>query len=231
MATYNGSKYVIRQIDSIIDQLGVDDEIVVSDDNSTDDTYDVILAMNDKRIKIVKNNILYKGPLANFENALKHAKGEYIFLSDQDDIWASNKIEIMTQKLEFYDLVLSDCEVVDESINVIIPSFFDFRHSRSGIFRNLYKNSYIGCCMAFRREVLKYALPFPASIHMHDWWIGLLVEARGNVCFVHQPLMKYVRHGNNASPTGEVSSYTVSEQVRTRLLLSWHLFKRCFRCL
>lgn len=227
MATYNGAKYVIRQIDSIICQLSDNDEVIISDDGSTDDTWELLYAIQDKRVKVIKNNGLRKGPLANFENALKCAKGDYIFLSDQDDVWASHKVEVMSEKLAHCDLVICDCTVVDESYAVLIPSFFSYRKSKPGFLKNIYKNSYIGCCMAFKREVLNYALPFPPSIHMHDWWIGLLVEAKGTVCFVHQPLMNYVRHGSNASPTGELSSYSFSEQVKTRLLLLWSLFKRC----
>ncbi|MVM29560.1 glycosyltransferase [Spirosoma sp. HMF4905] len=225
IASYNGSKYITRQINSILSQLKNNDEIIVSDDNSSDNTCELLDEFNDKRIKIIRNKKTI-GPLANFENALKNANGHYVFLSDQDDIWAPDKILLMTEYLQKYDLVLSDCEVVDEALNTLIPSFFDYRSSKPGLLRNLYKNSYIGCCMAFRREVLTYALPFPTSVHMHDWWIGLLVELNGCVGFVHKPLMKYVRHGKNASPTGEASDYSSIERIQTRLILLWYIFKR-----
>ncbi|WP_332871507.1 glycosyltransferase family protein [Spirosoma rhododendri] len=85
--------------------------------------------------------------------------------------------------LQSNDLVLSDCQVVNEKSTIIHESFFRHRGSRTGFQHNLYKNSYVGCCMAFRREIVKYVLPFPPRVHIHDWWIGLLVEAKGRVCF------------------------------------------------
>lgn len=225
MATFNGSQYVIRQLNSILLQLGNNDEIIISDDNSTDNTCDLLMSLNDKRVIVIKNSG-GKGPVSNFENALKIAKGDFIFLSDQDDIWLPDKVSVMCAGLAKNHLVLSNCEVVDKELITLIPSFFDYRQSRPGFLKNIYKNSYIGCCMAFRREVLSYALPFPKSIHMHDWWIGLLVELNGNVEFIDQPLMKYIRHGNNASPTGELSTYTLTTQVQNRVVMLWHLLKR-----
>ena len=225
MATFNGSQYVIRQLESILVQLSNNDEVIISDDNSTDNTCDLLMSLNDKRIIVIKNSS-GKGPVSNFENVLKIAKGDFIFLSDQDDIWLPDKVSVMCAGLARNHLVLSNCEVVDKELTTIIPSFFDYRKSRPGFLRNIYKNSYIGCCMAFRREVLSYALPFPKSIHMHDWWIGLLVELNGNVEFIDQPLMKYIRHGNNASPTGELSTYTITTQVQNRVVMLWYLLKR-----
>lgn len=228
LATFNGSKYIVRQLKSILSQLGDNDEIIVSDDNSTDDTCDLLVSFNDKRITVVKNSG-NKGPVSNFENALKVAKGDYIFLSDQDDIWLPNKVSVMCAGLINNHLVLSNCEVVDKELVTLISSFFDYRNSKPGFWINMYKNSYIGCCMAFRREVLNYVLPFPKSIHMHDWWIGLLVELNGHVEFIEQPLMKYVRHGNNASPTGELSTNSIVTQVENRVIMLWYLLKRRLR--
>ena len=90
IATYNGEKYLREQLDSILPQLAESDEVIVSDDGSTDGTIDLITSLNDPRIKIVSNSGR-KGYVGNFENALKHTTGDYIFLSDQDDIWYPNK--------------------------------------------------------------------------------------------------------------------------------------------
>ena len=79
--------------------------------------------------------------------------------------------------------------------------------------------------MAFRREVLTYALPFPIHVHMHDWWIGLLVEAKGRVFFYPKTLIKYVRHGANASPTGE-TGYKWTRRLFNRFLLLLQVVKR-----
>lgn len=109
IATYNGERFIREQIGSIINQLGNEDEIIISDNGSTDSTIDIIKEIDDKRIKLIKGPEK-KSPTSNFENALMHAKGEYIFLSDQDDVWKDNKISICMQYLKHYDCVISDAE-------------------------------------------------------------------------------------------------------------------------
>ena len=224
MATYNGAHFIQRQLISILDQLSANDEVVISDDGSTDETIQLINALADSRIRIF-NNQLRHGPIGNFENALRQASGEFIFLADQDDVWLPGKISTICTLLTQYDLVLADCEVVNGGGKLLYPSFFKHRGSRPGFWPNLLKNSYVGCCMAFRRDVLSYALPFPAQIHMHDWWIGLLVEAKGTVVFYAEPLIQYVRHGGNASPTGE-TGYGMIKKLSNRFFMLTNVVKR-----
>ncbi|GAB3944236.1 glycosyltransferase family 2 protein [Spirosoma harenae] len=224
IATYNGSAFIERQLSSILAQLDSGDEVIISDDGSTDNTVAIITNFADPRIKLLINKNRH-GPIGNFENTLQHTSGQLIFLSDQDDIWLPNKVAVIRSLLEKYDLVLSNCEVVDQSGKVLHPSFFQTRGSKPGFWMNLYRNSYMGCCMAFRRNVLAYSLPFPKRIHMHDWWIGLLVEAKGRVTFYEEPLIQYVRHGNNASPTGE-QGYSFLKQLTNRLFLLLNVAKR-----
>ena len=224
MATYNGEKYIHKQLESILQQLMPGDEIVVSDDQSTDKTLAIIDSLADSRIKVSQNCGL-KGPLGNFEQAIKRAKSSFIILADQDDVWLPGKVDAMRLLLQDNDLVLSDCQVINGNGELIHASFFKHRRSHPGFWKNLYRNSYVGCCMAFRRDILTYVLPFPSQIHMHDWWIGLLVEAKGKVCFYPKPLIHYVRHGNNASPTGE-TGYSLSKKLHNRLILLWYVTQR-----
>ena len=227
MATYNGSQFVRRQIESILSQLGIDDELIISDDGSVDDTCSIISGFQDGRIQLVTNSGR-KGPVGNFQNSMRLASGKFIFLADQDDIWLENKVNITISLLQEHDLVLSDCRVVDDRGIIIHPSFFKHRLSKKGFWYNLYKNSYIGCCMAFRREVLDYVLPLPLNIHMHDWWIGLLVEANGRVVFAHTPLISYVRHGGNASQTGE-KGFGLRQKVVNRLQMIISILRRLLK--
>jgi len=224
MATYNGDQFIERQIQSIMSQLNDEDEVIISDDGSTDDTLQIIRAFTDKRIKIF-NNKNRRGPTGNFENALQHALGNLIILSDQDDIWLPDKVNDICRLLVNNDLVLTNCEVVNQNCELLHSSFFVLRGSRSGFWHNLYRNSYIGCCMAFRREILTYALPFPAKVFFHDWWIGLLVEVKGRIVFYDKTLIKYVRHGGNFSPTGE-KGYSFGKQILIRFFLLWNVIKR-----
>lgn len=224
LATYNGDRFVHKQISSILDQLGPVDELIVSDDSSTDSTVDVVMKIQDSRIRLIHNNFK-KGLVGNFENALNHAKGTYVFLSDQDDVWLPNKIIHCVRLLAEYDLVLSDCIVVDQYGSTVWQSFFEHRGSKPGFLKNLYKNSYMGCCMAFKREVLDYVLPFPSNVHVHDWWIGLMVEIYGKTHFINKPLINYVKHGGNATPTGE-RGYGLVRQFKDRAFLLWAISNR-----
>ncbi|MEZ0609315.1 glycosyltransferase family 2 protein [Fibrella sp. WM1] len=224
LAAYNGEKHIGRQLASIVNQLGPDDEVIVSDDASTDATHQIVASFNDSRIKFYTNTGTH-GPVGNFQHALSLATGDLIFLSDQDDVWLPDKLTDTVRLLDTHDLVVSDCTIVDEQLNTLHPSFFAMRGSRSGFVHNLLKNSYMGCCMAFRRDILILALPIPATVYMHDWWIGLLAELNGKVYFYKKPLILYVRHGNNASPTGE-GSLDWQQKVTNRAGLLTNLIRR-----
>ena len=122
IATYNGEKYIRDQLESILSQLDFCDEIVVSDDHSSDKTIAIIKSFNDDRIRVIYNSG-QKGYTSNFENALKHAKGEYIFLSDQDDIWLKGKVDKCMEYLQDYDFVVSDAVIVNQDLETLKKSF------------------------------------------------------------------------------------------------------------
>ena len=223
--TYNGALYIEEQLRSIISQLRPDDEIIISDDHSTDSTIQKLIDLKEPRIKIFTNKGT-RGPIYNAESALKHAKGDLIFLSDQDDVWYPEKIAVMMPFLENYNLVISDATVIDRSGNIIYPSFFSVNKSAKGFLRNWYRNSFLGCCMAFDRGILNYVIPFPAGIAMHDIWIGLNAALIGKYYLLPKPLIHYRRHGNNASPTAEKSGFTVSYMIWYRLYMMYHIVLR-----
>ncbi len=226
IATYNGEKYIRQQISSILNQITDNDEVIISDDNSNDETLDIIESFRDDRIKIFSNKIVKTNILSlisNFENALLRSSGNVIFLADQDDIWLDGKIQKMLRMLENYDLVVSNAKVVDENLNVIHDSFFGLRNSGQGLIKNLYKNTYVGCCMAFNRKIYDFAIPFPPKVPMHDWWIGCVAEIYGKVYFADERLLLYRRHGNNASASSEVSSKHLTEQLISRVQIIYYL--------
>lgn len=226
MATYNGEKYIFEQINSILSQLNSNDELIISDDNSTDNTINVIKYFQDNRIKLFINQKRI-GVISNFENALIKASGDYIFLSDQDDVWLPNKINIMIDYLQTYDLVIANVILVNSSLSIIKKKFWENQKVIGCFFNNLYKNPYLGCSMAFRNEILKYTLPFPKNIPMHDIWIGLCTQIFSKKCFyINQPLMYYRRHGNNLSPTGENSSFSLIKKITYRLQVLYCLIFR-----
>lgn len=193
IATYNGEKYIGEQLQSILKQLAETDEVILSDDGSTDRTLDIVQSFNDPRIQIFNNDSHYFK--WNFINALNHSTGDIIFLADQDDVWLDGKVKRCVQMLEQYDLVVHDSRIADGNLNVFCNSFFDFYHSGKGILKNSLNNTYFGSCMAFRRNILNNATPFPKTNEIgHDIWLGLVAEMTGKVIFLHEPYLIYRRH-------------------------------------
>ena len=217
IATYNGERYIRQQIESIVCQLNVDDEIIVSDDGSTDGTLDIVKGIGDKRIKIIEGPGR-KSPILNFECALKASKGDFIFLSDQDDVWKPDKVEICMKWLKTYHCVVSDAEVTDNRLKPLYPSLYDIMQVRQGrIYNTIWKNGYTGCCMAFRRNVLEASLPFPKNIPMHDIWIGNVAAYKYNVIFIPDRLIHFRRHENTISCNGKGSKFTIWQQMKFSL--------------
>lgn len=219
MATYNGAEYIRQQLSSITAQLGADDEVIVSDDGSTDSTLAVIRSMGDSRVKTIEGP-RRQSPVWNFENALRHAKGDYIFLADQDDVWKPGKVSTMMEWLRRYDCVVSDAEMADRDLNIIRKSYYGMHGTKPGRMYNLLvKNGYMGCCMAFTRRVLDASLPFPKDTPMHDLWIGNVAAFRFSLKFIGDRLVTYRCHGGNASftATGK-SGYSTLRKLFIRLI-------------
>jgi len=222
MAAYNGQKYIAAQIESILPQLEPGDELIVSDDAPGGETERIVRFYGsfDSRVKYAEGE--GRGVVKNFENALKRAEGQIIFLCDQDDVWLGGKAaRVMEELSSGARLVLHDAKVTDENLNVTVESFFAQHGSRPGFTRNLLRNSYMGCCMAFTRGLLEKALPFPEKIPMHDQWIGLIGELNGGQRFIEEPLILYRRHGGTV--TGERASGVQKVVWRARLIK--HLFE------
>lgn len=225
MATYNGEKFIKEQIDSILCQLGPNDELVISDDGSTDDTIKIIKSYDDSRI-YVHHHKTDRGYTKNFENALNHATGDIFFLSDQDDVWMIDKVPTLLKYLEESDLVMSDAMVVDENLNVIYPSHFQRANVKKGFWINFAKTRYVGACMAFNKKVYDAVLPFPPNqkLCVHDYWISLLGELYFKTKLIKEPLIKYRRHGKNL--TGEKSNRSPYVKVASRLYTFFLIIKK-----
>ncbi|MCT7635635.1 glycosyltransferase family 2 protein [Aliarcobacter butzleri] len=219
MATYNGEKYIKEQLDSILSQIDENDEIIITDDISNDKTVQIIKSFEDNRIKIYVNKEKL-GATANFNESLSKASGDVIFLSDQDDIWLNNKVSICLKNLEIYDLIVTNCKVADENLNISHNSYFNLVHSGKGLVKNLYKSTYLGCCLAFNRNILNAILPIPNNLMMyHDWWIGFVAEQKFKVYFERKPLLLYRRHGNTTSSTVGKSKNSLFFKIKSRLQL------------
>lgn len=217
MATYNGERYVHEQIQSILIQLGPEDELIVSDDQSVDATVEIVRSFADPRIRLLRNS-QNLGYTKNFEVAIRQARGDLIMLSDQDDYWLPNRIAVTVAALDHADFVLCDAEVVDADLNMIHPSHFRRHHTRTGFIRNWVATRYSGCAMAFRAELLKAALPFPARSDLcsHDYWLALIAEFYFKTKLIKQPLFLYRRHDETATTAGESSPFSLGHKLSVR---------------
>ncbi len=220
LAAYKGEQYIAEQLDSILCQLGENDEMVVSDDFPSGKTREIVMEyqLRDKRIRYIEG--MGKGVVKNFENALNACSGDIIFLSDQDDVWLPDKVEKVTAAIRNgADLVLHDAAVTDAALNITEPSAFTLHGANTSFVKNFIKNSFVGCCMAFNRTVMAETLPFPEGTPMHDWWIALVAfKKHRNVVLLPDALIKWRRHGENV--TGGKTGLVQKLRWRLNLLLS-----------
>lgn len=226
MATYNGGRYVVGQIDSILKQLREDDELIISDDGSKDNTVSLIEGIKDSRIKLLHGG--FHSPIKNFENAIKHAKGDVILLSDQDDLWLPGRVEaalkLHNDKEKPVMLAFCRAQVIDENGDIVQDSRYNHLHPTERTFyRNLLRNHFMGCCMSFRKELLDYILPFPNGIMMHDSWIGLVAQFYFDCELIgEQPYMQYRRYGTNFT---ELHQQSLWHKIEQRFRYMYHIIR------
>lgn len=200
MATYNGAPFLHEQLTSIVEQLGDNDELIISDDGSSDETMAILRDYRSDRVRI-ESTSGGLGPIRNFEHALNHARGRIIVLSDQDDRWLPGRLDRVRKhfaaRTDSYDLLVMDSTITNGALNPTLGSLFEYLDAGPGLAKNVYRNTYVGCHMAFRRELLSVALPFPRAVPMHDMWLGLVSELVGSVTFDQGPTMLFRRSGQN----------------------------------
>ena len=208
LTTYNGADFIERQLLSIAPQLQATDEIIITDDNSTDNTLEIIEALAIPQVKLFKNTEQL-GYVQNFAKAIALATGDYIFLSDQDDAWLPNKVATVLQAFtDGATLVCHDAHVVDGQFQRVADSWWEYAHlnPQQGYFGNFYLNAFSGCMMAFKASLKDDLLPIPKTIEMHDQWLYLVNKVKHKShTVITEPLMDYTRHGNNVSGTSKRS--------------------------
>lgn len=218
MATYNGEAYIEEQIVSILNQISEKDEIIISDDGSTDNTLNIILkySMLYPQVKLI--NGPSKGIVKNFENAILNCKNDIIFLSDQDDVWVNSKIKKILDIFENNDnifLILHNANIMcgTELTNIKLIEKY-----REGWINNILKSSYWGCCMAFRKEIISSFIPFDDKEIAHDQIIGLICEKKHFSYFYDKPLIYHRLHNNNKTQKQKLKNKVI---FRIKLLNSF----------
>jgi glycosyltransferase involved in cell wall biosynthesis len=199
MPVYNGEKYLQAQLESIIKQLIVGDELIISDDFSSDNSISIINQFKDFRVKLYKQKTNI-GLNKNIEFLINIAANESIILSDQDDVWLSGRLEVFRELLIRYDLVIDDCKIVDADLNIIADSYRSINKFRDGIFGNIYKCSFLGCCMGLNKSLAIQSTPFPDKLMGHDLCIGLTsILKKSKIKLIDEGGLLYRRHSNTVS--------------------------------
>jgi glycosyltransferase involved in cell wall biosynthesis len=223
MATFNGEKYVVRQLQSILDQLSAGDEVIVVDDRSTDGTVAAVKHLNDPRIAIHVND-RNRREVYSFSRAISLARHQDIFLSDQDDIWLPGRVALMKEALRTALLITANFDWIDQDGQPLQVSHDGVRpQDSSRHLKNIAdifigKTTYFGCAMAFRRALVPLIVPIPEYVESHDLWIALAANLVGsNVHLGDKTLLKR-RHGHNATST--ISSRSLASKLRARMLFA-----------
>jgi len=224
MATYNGEDFIGEQIESILSQTYKHIELIICDDGSSDGTITIInhyrkqypfikLYHNDRRLGFVKN----------FEKAIGLCNGEYIALSDQDDIWDNKKLEIQllaivkeeAQSSNIPLMVHSDLRIIDENSEIIGSSYFRYKQYKLKTTKDLGHIAgpcgVMGNTILFNQHLKYQILPFPKEIEYHDYWLALMNELFGKRITLRQPLVNYRIHTSNTSNTkNSISTITLN---------------------
>jgi glycosyltransferase involved in cell wall biosynthesis len=224
LASHNGERFIGDQLDSILSQLGPEDEIIVSDDASGDRTLAIVADRSDARLRVLAHPTRL-GYVGNFQRALEHCRGEHIYFSDQDDIWLPDKVATLSAALRRCALVASDAIVVNEQLERLHDSWFALRGAtRFEAWPVYLKPCIIGATMACRRAWLRSRLPLPAGVP-HDFWLSLNAILDDTLEVVQRPLILYRRHARAHSVSGTDQRRQAGTILTERLRLAAALLR------
>ena len=225
MACFNGQDYIEAQIISILEQLNIEDELIISDDGSTDSTLSLIAKFEDSRIKLLHGPQL--GVVENFKNAVAYASGKIIFLSDQDDIWIEGRITSVLEHHKFAKVVAVDLIVAqsDKDNLKYIDLFSRLVAPANTLFRAIFKSCHPGCSLSFSREYIPLFLNMDDLVPMHDWALVAFAKIQQAFHFESEPKVIYRRHCNNLSESGKSSTRCLWTKVTDRLKIFVFLIK------
>ncbi|WP_028264825.1 glycosyltransferase [Arthrobacter sp. MA-N2] len=219
LAAYKGSRYIEEQIDSILRDLGPNDELVVVDDASPDDTAAVVKRITDPRIRFIASSV-NKGYVRTFEQAVGLSRGEFIMLSDQDDVWIPGRVELMLTALEDHKVVAGNFDVLGGGPRPWIPRLraSDSTRHLANLFAILIGyRAYYGCAMGIRRDALSYFVPIPGYVHeSHDLWLAICGNVAQSIRHLDDSIILRRLHDENQTPAGWRS---LSRIVKARFMI------------
>lgn len=238
MATYNGERYVAEQIESILKQSYENWALFIRDDGSKDRTVEIIREYADRypqKVVVIDDPTLRGGSSQkNFAAILKWVTSSYSFnyfmFSDQDDYWLDFKIEKCMNAIQKQEnnrkmpvLVHTDLKVVDQDLNVLGESFFEYRALDAGkkdLNHLLVQNNITGCTMLWNKALNDLIDLSSDAVAMHDWWIGLTAATFGAINVVEEPTILYRQHSANVVGATRVNSLSF---IIKRLIGSSHV--------
>lgn len=214
VCTYNGERYLREQLDSLVSQTYHNIEIIVVDDCSTDDTCEVIADyIGLPNLTFFKNDYNL-GYVKNFEKAISFCSGDFIALSDQDDVWCPQKIEILMEHVKGSSLVYHDSAFIDlagKDMNKKMSDLFNMYQGNSGL-PFLSYNCVSGHSLLFEASLRERVLPLPDSF-FHDWWIAFIASEHGGISYIDRPLVKYRQHANSVTDIMKLKPVEKKNQV------------------
>lgn len=213
MATYNGERYIEKQIDSLLKQTVQDFVLYAHDDCSTDRTYSILQSYARRypdKIVAICNEQNTGSARCNFMRMMVKYKQDYIMLCDQDDVWIPDKIaltlERMTRMEQEYGtecpiLVHTDLTITDEFLTPSLKSFqyaLNANYKRTQLNGALIQNIVTGCTAMYNLALSKKIKALPEYYIMHDWWLMLLASAFGHMDYINKQTVLYRQHEQNA---------------------------------
>lgn len=220
LASYNGATFIRAQLESILSELGSDDVVFISDDGSTDGTITEIERIGDPRIILFRNpkNLGY---IRNFESAASRINADYIFFSDQDDLWVPGRVTEMITALcrEKKNILFGTFDLIGD---VPAPSVVANRIMRADsplgnlvkLFLGRPQFPYYGSSMVLTAVAKSYVFPIPVSGISHDVWAALLGNLKNDVVHLQSVVTLRRLHGNNLTDPKRSLIAKISTRMR-----------------
>lgn len=211
MCTYNGEKFLEKQIQSILTQTYQNLELIITDDCSTDGTKNILEKYKSLPNVFIHYNENNLGFTKNFEKAASLAKANYICFADQDDIWLPNKVQQLFNAIADKSMIYSNSLLIDDNDNSLGKYLSDFRKplhistSKGFAFFNVVS----GHTMMIKKNVLKIGLPIPQNTY-HDWWLAVIASNISGIIYLDEVLTYYRQHSTTVTKT------IVNKQIGSR---------------
>lgn len=216
LCTYNGEKYLGKQLESLQNQTYKDIVVYIHDDGSTDSTMQVVssfMASNRLRCVIMEDEKKHRGAGPSFMWALTNIEADYFMFCDQDDYWLPTKVEHTYKRMLEVELenpnkpvlIHTDLKLADAQLNIIHNSFWQYQNFKVDISKRrqyiTFGNIVTGCTMIINKAAKEIAFPYDGKM-LHDHWIALKVAKFGVVDNIKEQTILYRQHGNNVEGAG-----------------------------